>query len=82
MCTVVITRDILYYTSIDYVIRHYNLFIVLTRTEHMMQRNHSYQREIWSGSSFVHEIESTRMDHGQIELPKLGTGKPLEKTEM
>lgn len=43
------------------------------------QRNLSFQNEIWSGFSSVHEIESTRMDQGLIELPKLATGKPLEK---
>lgn len=45
-----------------------------------MQRNLSYQREIWNGFSSVHGIASTQMGHGQIELPKVDTGKPPEKT--
>lgn len=46
-----------------------------------VQRNHSFQREIWNGFSSVQGIESTRMDQEQIEQPKLDTGKPQEKTE-
>lgn len=46
-----------------------------------LQRNHSFQNEIWNGSSSVLGIESTRMAREQIEPPKLATGKPLEKIE-
>lgn len=46
-----------------------------------MQRNRFYQDEIQNGFSIVHGIESTQMDQEQIELPKLATGKPLEKRE-
>jgi len=46
-----------------------------------MQRSLSFQNGIWNGFSFVHGIASTQMDQEQIELLKLGIGKPLEKTE-
>lgn len=46
-----------------------------------MQRNRFFQDEIWSGFSSVQGIASTQMDQEQIELQKLGIGKPLEKTE-
>ena len=44
------------------------------------QRNHFFQNEIWSGFSSVPGTESTRMAREQIELLKLATGRPLEKT--
>ena len=46
-----------------------------------LQRNHSFQNEIWNGSSSVLGIESTRMAQEQIEPPQLATRKPLENLE-
>lgn len=46
-----------------------------------MQRSLFFQNGIWNGFSSVQGIASTQMDQEQIEPPKLGIGKPLEKTE-
>lgn len=46
-----------------------------------MQRNHFCQKEIQNGFFIARAIESTQMDQEQIELPKLATGKSLEKRE-
>lgn len=45
----------------------------------ILQRNHSFQIEIWNGSFSVPGIENTQMAQEQTELPKLAIGKLPEK---